>query len=406
MLSLWRANLLGSSSKGHEYFLRHILGVPDAAVRGEESAPEQRPDEVEWRDDAPVGKLDLFTTLDFRMNGSCIYSDVVLPAATWYEKQDLSSTDLHPFVHPFNAAIPPPWETKTDWDAFNRIAADFSRLAEKHLGTRTDLVAAPLLHDTPDELAQPMGRVRDWKAGECEPIPGKTMPKLVPVERDFTAVAEKMNALGPLVEKAGIGAKGVSWKPEPEVAELGRRNGRANGGGAADGRPNLVRDVDVCEAILALSGTTNGRLAVESFRALEHQTGLELAHVPEERADDRLTFARDRDPAAQGDRLGRVVGARVARAPLLAVHRERRAADSVANPDRPPAAVRRPRLDARPRRGPARLPAPGRRGSADRARGRAGSRRHGGRRGRRGHGPLPDAALEMVDPLRVPGQPA
>ena len=31
--TLWRANLLGSSSKGHEYFLRHILGVEDAAVR-------------------------------------------------------------------------------------------------------------------------------------------------------------------------------------------------------------------------------------------------------------------------------------------------------------------------------------------------------------------------------------
>ena len=135
VLSLWRANLLGSSSKGHEYFLRHILGVPDAAVRSSESSPEQRPDEVEWHDEAPIGKLDLFTTLDFRMNGSCIYSDVVLPAATWYEKHDLSSTDLHPFVHPFNAAIPPPWETKTDWDAFNRIAAEFSELATEHLGT-------------------------------------------------------------------------------------------------------------------------------------------------------------------------------------------------------------------------------------------------------------------------------
>jgi len=290
VLSLWRANLLGSSSKGHEYFLRHILGVPDAAVRSHESEPEQRPSEVEWRDEAPIGKLDLFTTLDFRMNGSCIYSDVVLPAATWYEKHDLSSTDLHPFVHPFNAAIPPPWETRTDWDAFNRIAREFSRLAADHLGTRTDLVAAPLLHDTPEELAQPMGRVRDWRAGECEAVPGKTMPKLIAVERDYTAVGEKMTALGPLVEGAGIGAKGVGWKPELEVAELARRNGRANGGGPADGRPSLERDVDVCEAILALSGTTNGRLAVESFRALEHQTGLELAHVPEERADDRLTF--------------------------------------------------------------------------------------------------------------------
>jgi nitrate reductase alpha subunit len=290
VLSLWRANLLGSSSKGHEYFLRHLLGVPDAAIRSDESSSGQRPEEVEWRDEAPVGKLDLFTTLDFRMNGSCLYSDVVLPAATWYEKHDLSSTDLHPFVHPFNAAIPPPWETRTDWDAFNLIARQFSRLAAEHLGTRTDLVAAPLLHDTPEELAQPLGRVRDWRAGECEPIPGKTMPKLVPVERDFTAVAEKMNALGPLVEDAGIGAKGVGWKPAPEVAELARRNGRVDGDGPARGRPALRRDVDVCEAILALSGTTNGRLAVEGFRALEKRTGRELADVPAERADERLTF--------------------------------------------------------------------------------------------------------------------
>jgi len=290
VLSLWRANLLGSSSKGHEYFLRHLLGVPDAAIRGSESDPSQRPREVEWHEDAPIGKLDLFTTLDFRMNGSCIYSDVVLPAATWYEKHDISSTDLHPFVHPFNEAVPPPWEARSDWDAFGAIAEELSRLAERHLGTRTDVVATPLLHDTPAELAQPLGAVRDWRAGECEPMPGRTMPNLHAVERDYPAVAEKMHALGPLVEKAGIGAKGVSWKPAIEVEELALRNGRSNGGGPADGRPRLRRAVDVCEAILALSGTTNGRLAVEGFRALEDQTGLELAQVSAERVDERLTF--------------------------------------------------------------------------------------------------------------------
>jgi nitrate reductase alpha subunit len=291
VLTLWRANLLGSSSKGHEYFLRHLLGVPDAAVRSAESPPDQRPDEVEWREEVPEGKLDLFTTIDFRMNGSCLYSDVVLPAATWYEKYDLSSTDLHPFVHPFNAAIPPPWETRTDWDAFNAVAERFSELAAEHLGTRTDVVAAPLLHDTPEELAQPGGRVRDWRAGECEPVPGKTMPKLVAVERDYASVHEKMTALGPLVEKAGIGAKGISWKPEPEVERLARSNGVANGGGPADGRPRLARDVDACEAILALSGTTNGRLAVEGFRGLEGRTGRPLAQIPEDRADEQLTFS-------------------------------------------------------------------------------------------------------------------
>lgn len=295
ILNLWRANLLGSSSKGHEYFLRHLLGVPDAGIRSEESTPEKRPEEVRWREEAAEGKIDLFMTIDFRMNGSCLYSDVVLPAATWYEKHDISSTDLHPFVHPFNAAIPPPWEAKTDWDVFNAIAAKFSDLAKDHLGTRTDIVMAPLLHDTPEELAQPGGIARDWKKGECEAIPGKTMPKLIPTKRDYTAVAEKMNALGPLVEKLGTGAKGVTWKPVQEVGELAARNGTvATGAGA--GRPAIKTDIDACETILSLSGTTNGRLAVESFKALEPRTGQELAKISEERVDERITF---RDLAIQ-----------------------------------------------------------------------------------------------------------
>ncbi len=246
--------------------------------------PEHRPRDVVWRDEAPIGKFDLFTTIDFRMNGSALYSDVVLPAATWYEKHDLSSTDLHPFVHSFNPAIPPPWETRTDFDVFKRIAESFTRLAETHLGVRQDLVAAPLLHDTPDELAQPLGKVLDWKAGECEPIPGKTMPKLVVVERDYGAVLDKWLALGPLVEELGTATKGIGWKPLAEVEELRRRNGEV------DGRPSLARDVDWCEAILALSGVTNGRLALEGFRALEQRAGVPLADLAAEHADVRIAF--------------------------------------------------------------------------------------------------------------------
>ncbi|EUA33750.1 molybdopterin oxidoreductase family protein [Mycobacterium xenopi 3993] len=41
------------------------------------------------------------------MTSTCTYSDIVLPAATWYEKYDISTTDMHPFVHSFNPAIPP-----------------------------------------------------------------------------------------------------------------------------------------------------------------------------------------------------------------------------------------------------------------------------------------------------------
>src|SRR5215475_3774620 len=288
VLTVWRANLLGSSGKGMEYFLRHLLGADDA-VRAQESPPELRPAEVRWRADAPRAKLDLLTAIDFRMTSPCTYADVVLPAATWYEKHDISSTDMHPFIHSFNPAIAPPWETRTDFDAFRLIARDFSRLAVGHLGKRTDVLAVPLLHDTADELAQPGGRVLDWKAGECEPVPGVTMPRLVTIERDYATVAQKMAALGPLVETLGTSTKGMTWKPTAAVDYLRRTNGTIHGG-VGDGRPSLARDVHLAEAILALSGTTNGAVAVQAWHDLERRTGVQLADLAEERAGERISF--------------------------------------------------------------------------------------------------------------------
>jgi len=288
VMTVWRANVLGSSGKGAEYFLKHMLGT-ESAVRAEETPPELRPRDVVWRDEGADGKLDLLTTIDFRMTSNALFSDVVLPAATWYEKYDLSSTDLHPFVHAFSEAVPPPWENKTDWDTFSRVAKRFSELAEKHLGVRRDVIAAPLAHDTPDEIAQPFGEVRDWRAGECEPVPGKTMPKLIVVERDYPNVAAKWASLGPLVEKLGTQVKGARWVADEEVEELRAQNGAVRGGVAA-GRPSLERVQHACEAILALSGTTNGRLATEGFRSLEQTTGLELADLSSTREADRITF--------------------------------------------------------------------------------------------------------------------
>ncbi|MER8010070.1 nitrate reductase subunit alpha [Streptomyces sp. NPDC094149] len=289
VLTVWRANLLGSSAKGNEYFLKHLLGT-ESSVRAAEAPPEARPRDVVWREEAPAGKLDLLLTLDFRMTSTTVFSDVVLPAATWYEKHDLSSTDMHPFVHAFNPAIAPPWQTRTDWDAFHTLAREFSRQAAGHLGTRKDVVAAPLLHDTPDELANPHGRVRDWKAGECEPVPGRTMPRLVTVERDYGAIADKMGALGPLLDSLGATTKGVTFHVDKELQYLRHKNGVVRGS-AADGRPSLTRDVDACEAILALSGTTNGHLATQGFHTLEARTGRQLADLAAEHEGKQITFA-------------------------------------------------------------------------------------------------------------------
>src|SRR5665648_835547 len=291
VLTIWRANLLGSSAKGNEYFLKHLLGA-DNNLRATEAEPRHRPKDVVWREEAPTGKLDMLMSIDFRMTSTTIYSDVVLPAATWYEKHDLNTTDMHPFVNSFSPAIAPPWQTRTDFDAFQTLAKSFSALAETHLGTRKDVVAVPLTHDTPDEMANPHGLVRDWKTGECEPVPGVTMPRLVVVERDYGAVATKMTALGPLLDTLGATTKGVTFTVDKEIEYLRRKNGTARNtrGGIADGRPLLSRDVHACEAILALSGTTNGRLATQGFHTLEKRTGTQLADLAAEHEGKQVTF--------------------------------------------------------------------------------------------------------------------
>ena len=197
-LFVWRSNLLGSSGKGHEYFLKHLLGTTHG-VHGQgpgRGRAARKPKEVVWHDEAPEGKLDLLVTLDFRMSTTCVYSDIVLPTATWYEKNDLNTSDMHPFIHPLTAAVDPVWECKSDWDIYKAIAKKFSEVAPEVLGVEKDVVLTPILHDTPAEIAQAID-VKDWKQGEVEPIPGKTMPAVTVVERDYPNLYKRFTALGP-----------------------------------------------------------------------------------------------------------------------------------------------------------------------------------------------------------------
>src|SRR5204863_8842635 len=87
-------------------------------------------------------------------------------------------------------------------------------------------------------------------------------------------------------------------------------------------------------------------------------------------------------------------------ATLRVVHPERRAREAMAHAVGSPALLPGPRLDAGARRGPAGFPS-----AASSPR----DLRRPGRTGRvgaaRADAALPDPALEMVDPLRVPGQP-
>jgi nitrate reductase alpha subunit len=286
-LVLWRANLLGSSAKGNEYFLKHLLGT-HSNVAASESAVESN--DIERTESIPEGKLDLLVSSDFRMTSTTLLSDVVLPAATWYEKHDLSTTDMHPFVHAFNPAIDPPWQARSDFDTFHSIARAFSQMARVHLGVRKDLVSVPMQHDTPGELAQPGGVVRDWRRGDVPAVPGKTMPAMQVVERDYTAIADKLSAVGPLADSLGFTIKNVTYQLNEQIEQLGHVNGLMLGG-AADGRPAIDTDTKLAEAVLLLSGTTNGALAVQGFRSLEKRVGKPLADLAEGNEEKRITFA-------------------------------------------------------------------------------------------------------------------
>ncbi|WP_328530930.1 nitrate reductase subunit alpha [Nocardioides sp. NBC_00368] len=274
-LVLWRSNLLGSSAKGNEYFLRTLLGTHHN-VLGTENPNTPRPKGVHWHDQPPEGKLDLLVSADFRMTSTTLLSDVVLPAATWYEKHDLSSTDMHPFVHAFTPAIDPPWEARTDFDLFHGLAEKLSDLARKHLGTRKDIVSVPLQHDTP---------------GETPADPGQTRPVIAVVERDYTAIADKLASVGPLADTLGFTVKNITYRVEEQTAKLARQTGVMPSGPAA-GRPAIDTDEKLAEAILLLSGTTNGELAVQGFKTLEQRVGKRLADLAEGSEEKRITFAQ------------------------------------------------------------------------------------------------------------------
>ncbi|HYD67224.1 nitrate reductase subunit alpha [Azospirillum sp.] len=295
-LFVWRSNLLGSSGKGHEYFLKHLLGTQNAVMGGDIGAlNEPKPEEVVWHANGPEGKLDLLVTIDFRMSTTCVYSDIVLPTATWYEKNDLNTSDMHPFIHPLTAAVDPAWEARSDWEIFKGIAKKVSELAPGHLGVEKDLVLVPLQHDTANELGQALD-VKDWRKGECDLIPGKTAPGMVVVERDYPNLYRRFTSLGPLMEKLGNGGKGMAWKTGDEVEFLKELNGTVTEEGPTQGLAKIETDIQACEVILTLAPETNGHVAVKAWDSLSQTTGIDHTHLAIPREDDKIRF---RDIVAQ-----------------------------------------------------------------------------------------------------------
>ena len=281
---IWRGNAISASAKGHEFFLKHVIGAPNASCTAKEVA-KGAVKELVWHEKAPEGKMDLVVDLNFRMDTSALYSDIVLPAATWYEKSDLNTTDMHSFVNCLDAAVPPSWESKSDWKIFGLIARKVSELAPKHFPAPVkDIVAAPLLHDTPGEIAQ--RSVKDWKLGECEPVPGKTMPAFAVVERDYVNLYNRFMSVGPAMGR--LGAHGVSWEAgdvhEKLIEMMPTRtwNGKKH--------VDLEDERVVADVILAFAPETNGEMAYRAYQNLEKRVGKPLSQIAAGDRNFRITW--------------------------------------------------------------------------------------------------------------------
>jgi len=108
-------------------------------------------------------KLDLVVDINFRMDSTALYSDIVLPTASHYEKHDLSMTDMHTYVHPFTPAVEPMGESKTDWQIFRELAAKIQELARER---GIDPIPDRSFDREIDLQSVHEDYVRDWATGD------------------------------------------------------------------------------------------------------------------------------------------------------------------------------------------------------------------------------------------------
>jgi len=162
-------------------------------------------------------------------------------------------------------------------------------MAKKHLPDPVkEIVFNALWMDTPDQMAQSMGEVKDWKAGETELVPGKTFPNIAIVERDYTKVYEKLVSLGPLVSKPkGYGSKGQYTDLTPIVEEELKHNQALD---VKDGRVFFEKPEQACELIMQISPELNGRLSHMFFEEMEKKVGLPLADMVDSVRDRKVHY--------------------------------------------------------------------------------------------------------------------
>ena len=284
MFYVWGGDALSAGVTGHEYFLRHYLGTHDHAVAEERA--EGSVGQVSWRQ-APHGKLDLLVTLASTLDTTGLYADVILPAATWCEKEDLASSDSHAFLLALSEAAKPAWEARSEWDLFRAIADQTQALAKRHFPEVVeDLVCTPIRHGSDGQIAN--GGSSDWLDSDQDAVPGTNMPNLTVVRRDYHRIADCFRALGSGART--LYAAGVELNVTGAYDELLAKGPTHDVG--EEEYPSLAEAEHGVDAVLALAPESCGEVAHDGYRYLEKLSGLELcADLSEGQRGQRLVLA-------------------------------------------------------------------------------------------------------------------
>ena len=262
------------------------------------------------------------------MDTSALYSDIVLPAATWYEKADLNSTDMHSFIHPLSAAVPPCWESKSDWDIFKAHRQEdqrAGRAAPARAGQGPGGRAARARHAGRD---RPARRSRTGRRASASRSPARPCRRSRSSTRDYTnAATSSSSRSGRSARANGLGAHGMQLRRRRRRTTSWSRHGRPSSVGRRAPIRRSTRRTTPPTSILHLAPETNGELAYRAYQNMEEKTG-PAARRPG-RGQPRRRGITYKDLQAQPRRLLNsplLVGPHDRRPRLLAVHLQRRAA--------------------------------------------------------------------------------
>ncbi|MEO6906617.1 MAG: molybdopterin-dependent oxidoreductase [Abditibacteriaceae bacterium] len=149
-----------------------------------------------------IDDLELFVTVDFSMSPTCEYSDVVLPAPTFWEKHDMVGTGCHPYLQLQQPVVSPQYDSRTEFwmvkevlkrvdpklaeEYFNLDELDAIEILLKTGGHETAGITLEQLQAGPVRLNVPDPEIgADEQFIDKKPFPPRALPFKVEQQREF-----------------------------------------------------------------------------------------------------------------------------------------------------------------------------------------------------------------------------